>query len=388
MLGLMSQVVMTTFHTQDDRTGGEEQQRFEEGMRDQVEHAGHEGAHPDRSHHETQLRDGGIGQDFLDVILPDGNRGREQGCDGAHQCDGGLRSGHKGVEGSGAGNQVNARGNHGGGMDEGRDRGGTRHGIRQPDVEGIWADLPATPTSRNRVIKRITPDGTVTAPAKTSPKVRALEPPEHGEGSQKEAKVTDAVGDHGLLGSIRVCPGGTTERIHFVPEADEQERAQTHAFPADEQHQVGVAADQDHHHGDEQVHEDKETAVTGNIVLETHILVHVADGVDVDQRPDTGDDQHHQDREGIHPEIPGDIQCADVDPVGERDDDRLASATPQGIPEQDGDHKSQPGGSTGDCANGFFVHPPAEDDIDQQPDSGEENDQGNQGEQPGRCHFA
>ena len=82
-----------------------------------------------------KLRDGGVGQHFLDVILPDGNRGGEQGGDRAHQRDDVLRLRHQRVERRGTRHQVDTRGDHGGGMDEGRDRGGAGHGIRQPDVE-------------------------------------------------------------------------------------------------------------------------------------------------------------------------------------------------------------------------------------------------------------
>ena len=62
--------------------------RLEEGMRDQVEHARHEGAHAHRRHHETQLADGGVGQHLLDVILTDGDRGgKERGDRADHRHD-------------------------------------------------------------------------------------------------------------------------------------------------------------------------------------------------------------------------------------------------------------------------------------------------------------
>ena len=88
-----------------------------------------------------------------------------------------------------------------------------------------------------------------------------------------------------------------------------------HAFPADEEHQVRVAADEDHHHGDEQVQEDEEARVASFVMFEAHILVHVADGVDVDQRPDARDDQHHRGRERVDAEGPVEVERADVDPL-------------------------------------------------------------------------
>ena len=135
MLVVVSKMVMAAFQAEDDRTGGEEQQRLEESMRDQVEHASHKSAHPDRRHHETELGDGRISQHLLDIVLPDGNRGGEQGRDAAHQRNRGLRLRHQRVERRGAGHQVDAGRHHGGGMDQGRDRGGAGHGIRQPDVQ-------------------------------------------------------------------------------------------------------------------------------------------------------------------------------------------------------------------------------------------------------------
>ena len=49
------QVVVASFHAQDDRTGRKEQQGLEKGVRDQVEHARRISAHADRRHHEAQL---------------------------------------------------------------------------------------------------------------------------------------------------------------------------------------------------------------------------------------------------------------------------------------------------------------------------------------------
>ncbi len=123
--------------------------------------------------------------------------------------------------------------------------------------------------------------------------------PEHQEACDQETKVTDAVGDKGFLRGIGIGPGWTRERIHLVPEADQQEGAKSHAFPADEEHHVRVAADQDHHRCNEQVQENEEAGEASFIILEAHILVHVSDGVDVDERSHTRNDQHHRGRERV-----------------------------------------------------------------------------------------
>ncbi len=128
-------MVMTTLQSENDRTGRKEQQRLEESMRRQVEHPGHERAHPDRRHHETELRNGRVGQHLLDVVLANSNRGRKQRrhCAGhGHHI---LRLRDKRIKRRGTRHQVHARRDHGGGMDERRDRGRAGHRVGQPDVK-------------------------------------------------------------------------------------------------------------------------------------------------------------------------------------------------------------------------------------------------------------
>ncbi len=69
---------MAVLHPLDHRAGREEQQRLEECMRDEVEHARHVSSKAHRRHHETQLADRGIGQHALNVILPDSDARREE----------------------------------------------------------------------------------------------------------------------------------------------------------------------------------------------------------------------------------------------------------------------------------------------------------------------
>ena len=142
--------------------------------------------------------------------------------------------------------------------------------------------------------------------------------PEHQEAGDEETEVTDAVGDEGFLGGIGIRPRRSRERIHLIPEADQQEGAKPHAFPADEEHHVRVAADEDHHGRDEQIEENKEARKASFFMLEAHILVHVSDGVDVDKRANARDNQHHRGRERVNAEGPIDLECADMDPLRER----------------------------------------------------------------------
>ena len=56
-----------------DGASTEEEQRLEEGVRDEVEHADCGATDAEADHHVTELRDGGVGEDAFDVVLRDGD---------------------------------------------------------------------------------------------------------------------------------------------------------------------------------------------------------------------------------------------------------------------------------------------------------------------------
>ena len=71
----------------DHRAGAEEEERLEEGMGEEVEHAGREGADAEADEHVAELRAGRIGDDPLDVVLDEADRGGEEGGGGAEEGD-------------------------------------------------------------------------------------------------------------------------------------------------------------------------------------------------------------------------------------------------------------------------------------------------------------
>jgi hypothetical protein len=106
--------------------------------------------------------------------------------------------------------------------------------------------------------------------SKQSVEIDGLEDEEQREDAEREAEVADAVDDEGLDG------GGIGFGL-FVPEADQQVRRQADALPAEEHLQQVVGRHQ-HQHGEgeqRQVGEEARPAV---------VLVHVADGVEMDER--------------------------------------------------------------------------------------------------------
>ncbi len=77
--------VLLVVHGVDHRAGAEEQQRLEEGVGEQVEHAGLVGADAAGDEHVAELRAGRIGDDALDVVLHQADGRREERGDRADE---------------------------------------------------------------------------------------------------------------------------------------------------------------------------------------------------------------------------------------------------------------------------------------------------------------
>ena len=93
---------------------------------------------------------------------------------------------------------------------------------------------------------------------------------EHGD---DEAEVADTVDEESLLARVRIVAVAVVAPVK--PEADEQERGQSDAFPADEHHHEVVGEDEDEHGEHKEVHVEEEAPVE-------FVPVHVADGIDMD----------------------------------------------------------------------------------------------------------
>ena len=275
-----------------DRPGGEEQQRFEESVCDQVEHARRVSARTDRRDHEPQLADGRVSQHALDVELAHGNRGSQQRRRRTGRHDDGLGDRREVEQDVGTDNQVNARRDHCRGVDQRRDRRRTRHRVRQPDEQ---RDLRALAGHADEQQQRDRGDGRRAdgegraGSAEDRPEIERAEGRRHQEQAEQQSGIADAVGDEGFARRIADLRAFA---LFVKPEADQQEGAQADAFPTGEQHHEVIRGDQHQHRGDEQVEVKEEAG-------ETLVAVHVADGVDVDQRADAGDEQHHRHRKRV-----------------------------------------------------------------------------------------
>ncbi len=104
-------------------------------MGHQMEHRRRPGAGSEGQEHITDLTNSGVGEDALDIAL--GHR-RKTGHQQGGQADEGHQHLHRRrqfEQNMGASNQIDTCGHHGGGMDQGADRGRADHRIRQPGLQ-------------------------------------------------------------------------------------------------------------------------------------------------------------------------------------------------------------------------------------------------------------
>ena len=125
----------TMLHAMNDRARAEEEQRFEEGVCDEMEDSRHICTNSQRRDHEAELRDGGICQHTFDIVLCDRNRRGEYRRERADECHDGHRRWVKADEREHADDRVHTRRHHRRGMDHGADGRRTFHRVWQPDMQ-------------------------------------------------------------------------------------------------------------------------------------------------------------------------------------------------------------------------------------------------------------
>ena len=293
--------VLLPRHRMDDRAAAEEQQRLEEGMRHQMEHPNREGTHTDSREHVAKLRDRGVGQHALDVVLhqPD-RRGQErrEHADHRHNLQHHRRVGEQhGVPAE----YVDAGRHHRRGMDEGGHGSRPLHRIGQPHEQRNLGALARGPDEQQQRNDRQHPemaglDRHGGCRALDAGEVERAERPKQQEDAEDESPVTDAVRDEGLL-------PGVARAWFLVPVADQQVRAETDTFPPDEHHQHVAAQHQQQHEEAEQVEVAEEPRHAA-----ARLVVHVRGRVDVDQGADARHHQQHHRRQRIEPEAPRHLQ--------------------------------------------------------------------------------
>ena len=304
-----------------DRTGGQEEQRLEERVGEDVVRGAEGGADAKPEEHVSQLGDRGVRPDALHVVLRHADRRGEQGGQSADPGHGGQGIGIDDEEREHAGDQVHARSDHGRGVDERRDRRGAFHRVRQPDVERqlrALAERAEHEQPGNRLrgpfaarrggLDRL-PEGGVLD--------RAVALPGQEE-RKREAQVADAVDDEGLL------RGGHRLGLREVV-ADEQVAREADAFPAEVEHHEVAAHDEAAHREEE----DADGAEEARVAL-ADVRLHVLARVERDERAEAGHEEHPEDRQPVDVQV--DVRGEPVeatavapgpaDPVEQVDDDR------------------------------------------------------------------
>ena len=295
-------MVIRVMHGVNHRAGAEKQQRLEEGVRDQMEHASSVCATADAHKHVAQLGHCGVGQHLLDVPLTERDRGGEQGreCPDGRDHQRGLRS--PGEDRRGTGHEIHTGGHHRRRVDQCRHRRRTSHGVGQPDVQRQLSALARATDEQKEGNRQHDRRASHTAQRRVgTDEVELLRRDPNQEHGDEEPKVTDPVHDKSFLPRFGV--GLVAE-----PETDQQIRREADAFPADEQHGI-TSAEHEHQH------ERHEKIQIREVPRVARIVAHVANGKQMDQRADAGDHEDHQNRQLVELEAPVNDQIAHRHPL-------------------------------------------------------------------------
>ena len=159
-------------------------------------------------------------------------------------------------------------------MDQGGDRRGTFHGVREPDVKWNLGGLAAGADEQEQSGRG--DDGIADGKVSAARQVRNFgeaqraKVPGDGEHAQQEAGVADAVDDECLI-------GGGAGRLTMEIESDQQIRTQAHALPSHKHEGIVVPQDEREHGEHEEIQVAEEAVVAA-------LVRHVAGGINVDQR--------------------------------------------------------------------------------------------------------
>ena len=127
-------------------------------------------------------------------------------------------------------------------------------------------------------------------------KVQRSEGHDHEHHAQQERGVANAIDDECFLPGVG---GGLAQKV----KSDQEIRAEAHALPAHEHHQVIVRQHQDQHGEHEKIEIAEEAVISA-------FMRHVSDGVNVNEKANAGHHQHHDAGERIELHSHVDVKVA------------------------------------------------------------------------------
>ena len=286
----------------DHEPGREEEERLEEGVRDEVEHREPVRADPGPDEHVADLAHRRVRDHPLDVPLDEGDDAGHQQRDEPEDRGEMLHLRRRLEDGVRAADEVDAGGDHRRRVDQGRDRRRALHRVREPGVEGDLrrlrdraAEQPER-DERHDGVRELTRLGGLEDDAE----VEAPDLCDRQEEGERHERVAEGV-DH-----ERLLRGGD-RRGALVVEADQEVGGEPDEAPPDEEQQQVAAHHEQEHREDEERHVGEVAAL---LVVARHVPVRVED----DQPADPGDDEHHHEREGVDQELEADLELACLEP--------------------------------------------------------------------------
>ena len=297
---------------EDHRTGRQEQQRFKERVRHQVEDRRVPGLHAQREEHVANLAHGRVSQHAFDVGLHQRGEARQHQRDCANDTDQMQHFRRHQEQAVGTGNQVHARGHHGSRVDQRRDWRWARHRIGKPRLQrqlSGFTDRAAEQHQRRPLQRGAAVCEVLRRQLNHFTEVQGAQFVIKNEQREGEEHVADA-GDH-----ERFHRRGVVLRIGVI-EADQQVRTETHTFPTQVHQQQVIGQHQNDHAGDKQVGVSEEARVA-------LFAAHVPGGKHVDQEADAGYHGEHGQRQAIQHQVEADVEITDRHPVPQRYADRL-----------------------------------------------------------------
>ena len=239
--------ILVVVHADDDRTCGQEQQGFKEGVRHHMEHGNRIGGHAQSHGHITQLRQGRIGNHAFDVILNRAEEAHEQRGNRANHHNHAQRGGGQFIHGRHARHHEQACGHHRCGVNQ---RGNGRrafHGIGQPNVQrklcGFThcADKQQQAGDSNQVgaqkryVLHVRQIGKHVRIAQAAAEIR-----QHQTDAEHKTEVAHTVHQKGFQ-------VGENSAVAFEIETNQQIRHQAHGFPAEEELDEVIGHNQHQH---------------------------------------------------------------------------------------------------------------------------------------------